>query len=208
MRYGSSGVDMNFLFRPGRPGLGTLLVAIWAGFMVATAGAAVYPPVTSIVTPFVCGGGEAQVDSHTYSTRPGETIVTRDFQCIGANGKPESAMFRTQAATGAAYALIAFVLLTLLGLWRGRGGRGTAAMSAPVPTPEAAPEAAPVPAPDFPDFRTRMAELRERTAQFHADAPAGNGIEARLALLERLHQSGLVDDADYEAKKAEILSRL
>lgn len=206
MRYRSSGIDMNFLFRPGRPGLGTLLVAIWAGFMVATAGAAVYPPVTALVTPFVCGGGEAQVESQTYSTRPGETIVSRDFQCIGENGKPESAMFRTLAATGAAYALIAFILLTLLGLWRGRAGR--AAATAPSPGPAGEPEAAPAPASDLADFRTRMAELRERAAQFQPQPASGNDIEARLALLERLHQSGLIDDADYEAKKAEILSRL
>jgi hypothetical protein len=76
MAYRGNGLD--FLFRRGRPGIGTLLVAIWAGFMVATAGAAVYPPVTAIVTPFVCGG-QAQTDSQTFATRPGETSFDAAF---------------------------------------------------------------------------------------------------------------------------------
>ena len=180
-----------FLFRPGRPGFGTFLVAIWAGFMMATAGAAVYPPVTSIVTPLVCSG-QAQTDSQTFSTRPGETIVTRDYYCVGENGKPESVMFKTLAATFAVYAVIAFVLLTLLGLWRGRKG--------------AAPAEAPAPA--APDFGARTSEPAELTPRFRPVAPAGNGIEARLDVLNRLRDAGLIGEADYEAKKAEILSRL
>ena len=190
-----------FLFRPGRPGIGTLLVAIWAGFMVATAGAAVYPPVTSIVTPFVCSG-QAQTDSQTFSTRPGETIVTREFNCIGDSGKPESVMFKTLAATFAVYALIAFVLLTLLGLWRGRKGAATDPMAAPASAPP--PAAAPI----IPELRARTAGLDESRFRLHPAAAAGNGIEARLEVLNGLREAGLISDADYEAKKAEILSRL
>ena len=208
MRYRSSGsgvgTGLDFLFRPGRPSLGTFLVAIWAGFMVATAGAAVYPPVTALVTPFVCGGRGAQVDSQTFSNRPGQTIVTRDFQCIGENGKAESAMTRTLVATGAAYALIAFLLLTLVGLWRGRGGRAAAAASAAETAPV---EAAALP-PDLDLLRARTAQLRERMAQLHPGAAAGGDIGARLEVLESLREAGLIGDADYAAKKAEILSRL
>jgi hypothetical protein len=192
MAYRRNGLD--FLFRPGRPGLGTVLVAIWAGFMVATAGAAVYPPVTAIVTPLVCSG-EAQTDSQTYSTRPGKTIVTRQFNCIGDNGKPESVMFETLAATFAVYALIAFVLLTLLGFWRGRKGA-------------AAPEPAPTAALDSPFVRPRTVDLGERPFRVRPSAMAGEGIEARLEVLNGLREAGLISDADYDAKKAEILSRL
>lgn len=192
---------MDFLFRPGRPGIGTLLVAIWAGFMVATAGAALYPPVTSIVTPFVCSG-QAQTDSRTFSTRPGETIVTREFNCIGDNGKPESVMLETLAATFAVYALIAFLLLTLLGLWRGRKGAAADPLAAPASAP--APAAAPI----IPELRTRNAGLDESPFRLHPAAAAGNGIEARLEVLNGLREAGLISDADYEAKKAEILSRL
>jgi hypothetical protein len=188
---------LGFYFRPGKPGIGTVLVAFWAGFMVATAGAALYPPVTSLVTPLVCPG-QAETESQTYSTRPGETIVTREYLCTAPGGKPESVIFETLAATCAAYALIAFVLLTLVGLWRGRGGRAAAA-------------AAPAPEPAW------------RTIQFPADPileriigapsqPRDSGDESdtarRLAELKRLHNSGLIADDDYEAKKAEILSRL
>ena len=198
----STRTGMDFLFRPGRPGLGTLLVAIWAGFMVATAGAAVYPPVTAIVTPLVCSGGEAQVDSRTFSTRPGETIVTREFNCIGDSGKPESVMFKTLAATFAAYALIAFVLLTLLGLWRGRKGAA--------PGPLSAPASAPAPADAFAtlDAAVSRADLRDAIFRSQRAAAGASGVEARLEVLNGLREAGLISDADYEAKKAEILSRL
>jgi hypothetical protein len=199
MRYRSSGT--NFLFRPGRPGIGTLLVAIWAGFMIATAGAAIYPPVTAIVTPFVCSG-QAQTDSQTFSIRPGETIVTREFNCIGENGKPESAMFRTLAATFAVYAAIAFVLLTLLGLWRGRKG----AASGPVPAPASG--SVSFDATMFSDTPVRTVELSESRFHLSPNAAGEGGIEARLELLNGLRKAGLIGDADYETKKAEILSRL
>jgi hypothetical protein len=194
MRYRQSGNGLNYLFRPGRPGLGTILVSIWAGFMVATAGAAVYPPVTSLVTPLVCPG-QAEVQSQTYSTRPGETIVTREYLCTNGNGKPESVMFKTLAWTCAAYALIAFVLLTLLGLWRGKGGRAAAAAPAPA--------SASAPYPPDP-----LAELIARPRVEPRQPSAEIETVRRLTELRRLRDSGLIGDEDYAAKKAEILSGL
>jgi hypothetical protein len=192
---------MGYLFPRGRPRLGTLLVAIWAGFMIATAGAAVYPPVTAIVTPLVCSSGQAQTESHSFSTRPGETIVTRDFNCIGENGKPESVMLKTLVATGIVYAAIAFVLLALLGLWRGRNGAG----AEPLPVPAAS---APHDPPAVPDPAFRALDRAESSFRVRPAATAGDGIEARLQVLNGLREAGLIGDADYEAKKAEILSRL
>jgi hypothetical protein len=198
MRYGRRSDGLGYLFRPGRPGIGTLLVAIWAGFMVATAGAALYPPVTAIVTPLVCPG-QAETQSRTFSTRPGETIVTRQYLCTAPDGKPESIMFRTLAATFVAYSLIAFVLLTLVGLWRGRGGGAAAAATAAAPVPR--PTQRPRPADPLAEFITGP-NVQPR-------APADEDETARrLAELKRLHDSGLIGDADYEAKKSEILSRL
>jgi hypothetical protein len=189
---------MNMLFRPGRPGIGTLIVSIWAGFMVATAGAAIYPPVTGLVTPLVCQG-QADTESHHFSTRPGESITTRQFNCIGPDGKPESIMFKTLAATFLAYGLIAFVLLTLLGLWRGR--KGAAADAAPTPDPMSRPTQRPSPADPLADFITRP--------QFQPRAPADEGeTTRRLAELKRLYESGLIAEEDYEGKKAQILSGL
>jgi hypothetical protein len=193
---------LGWYFRPGRPGIGTVLVSIWAGFMVATAGAALYPPVTAIVTPLVCPG-QAETESQTYATRPGETIVTREYLCTAPGGKPESIMFKTLAATGAAYALIAFVLLTLVGLWRGRGGRAAAAAS-PATTPHVFGSASRpdhYPADPLADFLTRP-DLQPRAPDDESDTAR------RLAEIKRLHASGLIADVDYEAKKAEILSRL
>lgn len=184
---------MGYLFPRGRPRFVTVMVAIWAGFMVATAGAAIYPPVTGLVTPLVCPG-EAATDSRTYSTRPGETIVTRDYLCTPPGGKPESIMFKTLAATCAAYALIAFVLLTLVGLWRGRNGAAAAA--------------APDPAPGLPRYPADpLAEFITRPS-FQPHEPGEAEAARRLAELKRLHDSGLIADSDYEAKKAEILSGL
>jgi hypothetical protein len=194
MRYGRSSGGLDKLFPRGRPGIATLLVAIWAGFMVATAGAAIYPPVTGLVTPLVCQG-QADTESHHFSTRPGESITTRQFNCIGPDGKPESIMAKTLAATFVAYALSAFVLLTLVGLWRGRGAAAAAAASSPGTTQR------PRPADPLADFITRPA--------FQPRAPADEGeTTRRLAELKRLYDSGLIAEDDYEGKKAEILSRL
>ena len=197
MRYVRRSDGMGYLFPRGRPRLATFLVAFWAGFMVATAGAAVYPPVTALVTPLVCPG-QAETESQTFSTRPGETIVTREYLCTAPGGKPESIMFRTLAATCIAYALIAFVLLTLLGLWRGRGGRAAAA-------------AAPAPEPAWRTTQFPPDPILERIVGA-SSGPRDPGDEAdtarRLAELKRLHESGLIDGQDYEEKKAEILSRL
>jgi hypothetical protein len=185
---------MGYLFPRGRPRFVTMMVAIWAGFMVATAGAAIYPPVTGLVTPLVCPG-QAETDSRTYSTRPGETIVTRDYLCTTPGGKPESIMFKTLAATCAAYALIAFVLLTMVGLWRGRNGAAAAA--------------APDPAPGLPRYPADPLAEFITGHNFEPRARADEGETARrLAELKRLHDAGLIADDDYEAKKAEILSGL
>jgi len=205
MAYRRNGLD--FLFRPGRPGIGTLLVAIWAGFMVATAGAALYPPVTALVTPLVCSG-EARTDSQTYSTRPGETIVTRQYYCIGENGKPESVAFKTLAATFVAYALIAFVLLTLLGLWRGRKGVAADPMPAALRPEPFVPSDVEGPLRAKRENGPDTVALRETILRARRAASGGNGIEARLEVLNGLREAGLISDADYEAKKAEILSRL
>ena len=48
-----------------------------------------------------------------------------------------------------------------------------------------------------------------RTAAFDLhDSEAGGDLESRLARLKALRDQGLITAADYEAKKAEILSRL
>jgi hypothetical protein len=95
--------------------------------------------------------------------------------------------------------LIAFVLLTLVGLWRGRGG-GAAAPAAAA-TPASRPTQRPRPADPLAEFLTR-ADLQPRDSADEADTAR------RLAELKRLHDSGLIAEDDYEAKKAEILSRL
>jgi len=100
------------------------------------------------------------------------------------------------AATGAAYALIAFVLLTLVGLWRGRGGR-----AAPAPVPEPAP----LPTQFAPD------PVLERIIGSRPEPPQPSAeIETvrRLTELRRLRDSGLIGEEDYETKKREILAGL
>jgi hypothetical protein len=194
MRYGRRSNGIGYLFPRGRPRLVTVLVAFWAGFMVATAGAALYPPVTAIVTPLVCPG-RAEVESQTFSTRPGETIVTREYLCTAPGAKPESIMFRTLAATCLAYSLIAFVLLTLVGLWRGRRGAAAA--------PVAEPAWRTIQFPPDPILERIIGSPRQ-------PRDAGDQAETarRLAELKRLHESGLIDGREYEEKKAEILSSL
>jgi hypothetical protein len=55
----------------------TLVISLFTGFMISTAGAAMYPPLNKIAAPFVCSAGQMQVDEQTYYPAPGETVTTQ-----------------------------------------------------------------------------------------------------------------------------------
>lgn len=196
-----------------------LPASLFVGLMIASAGTAIYPPVTGLATPFICPG-TVDIQSRGASYRPGEYTVTREIYCVEADGKTrEEITLKAIFASFIVYSLIAFALLrflalpllrrrfrdTLEGLGR-RGGPGPAT-GAPM---------------DLHEILSRVSEAVEQgqakvvarnmtidARDEFASVDDGPGDAAsRLSRLKALHDQGLITAADYEAKKAEILSGL
>jgi hypothetical protein len=93
-----------------------LPTSLFIGTMVASAGTALYPPVTGIATPVLCPG-TVDIQSRGASYRPGEYTVTREIYCVSEDGKArEEITLKAVFASFIAYSLIAFVLLRFLAL--------------------------------------------------------------------------------------------
>ncbi|HKR25765.1 MAG TPA: SHOCT domain-containing protein [Allosphingosinicella sp.] len=185
-----------------------LPVSLFVGLMIASAGTALYPPVTRIAAPLVCSGGTLVYESHGASYRPGEHIVTRTIYCARGGAGPKSGAREdvTLSAAGASfliYSAIAFILLrfALVPLLR---RRAHAALEAMPGLRSVAGGLA-----SFGEIFQRVEQEMERRDAFEPpDEEAGDDLAARLARLKALRDRGLITAADYEAKKAEILSRL
>jgi hypothetical protein len=188
----------------------TLPASLFVGLMIASAGTAIYPPVTALGTPFVCDG-TVDIQSHGASYRPGEYTVTREIYCVGDDGKTrEDITLKAMFASFLVYSALAFALLGLVvvPLLRRPFGR----MLAPFRTQSSGPaHGAPGNLDDI------LAQVSDAMARGDArvvvrnmtfgQAGASDPAE-RLAQLKRLRDDGLITAADYEAKKAEILSGL
>jgi len=85
--------------------IGRLIAALFMGFMMATAGLALFPAVGKMASPFLCEG-TIQVESHTYR-RPGETTVTRNFFC--PDGREVT--FRTAGISCLIYSAAGLILI-------------------------------------------------------------------------------------------------
>lgn len=198
--------------RFGATWLAVLPASLFIGLMIASAGTALYPPVTRIAAPLVCPGGRLDYRSHGASYRPGEYIVTRTILCVSGTDGPKGAGRKdvTLKAAGAAfliYSAIAFLLLRFLVLPPLRR-RLRALLDA---SPPASGRFA------VGEILERVREAVERgggsmTTPSGTTGPpgtsAGGDPAERLARLKALRDQGLITASDYEAKKAEILSRL
>lgn len=90
------------------------LFGIWLGFMIATAGLALYPRFGQVSGQILCRG-TMQLDTRHYHPAPGTSVTTRDFLCAD-NGR--IGVGRMMLTTWLVYtlAIVALVeLVTLLG---------------------------------------------------------------------------------------------
>lgn len=210
MRLGSANASLN------ATGCIILPAALFVGLMIATAGMAIYPGVTAIANPLICAG-EVVYESRNYSYRPGQRGVERFIYCQTGEGKggQEDIIWKAMGVSFLLYSAIAFLLLRFIvaPLLRHRV-RDTleAARSRFRPAHAASSgEASPV---DLQDIIGRVTEVIERddahvvVRNTSIDASAGDDVAGRLARLKQLRDQGLITAADYEAKKAEILSGL
>jgi hypothetical protein len=196
-----------------------LPVSLFIGLMIATAGMAIYPPVTAIATPLICAGEVVHQSQH-YSYQPGQQGITRTILCRtgGAKNQGEDITMQAVGMSFLLYSAIAFLLLFFIAmpLLRRRFSRvidSTRTFATHATTNAAGATASPV---DLRAILARVAEAVERgdgkvvVRNMSFGAPDGPGDDAdaaeRLGLLRELRDQGLISAEDYEAKKAEILS--
>ena len=205
--------------RSGCAWLIVLPVSLFIGLMIATAGMAIYPPVTAIATPLICSGEVVHQSQH-YSYQPGQQGITRTILCRtgGAKNQGEDITMQAVGMSFLLYSAIAFLLLFFIAmpLLRRRFSRvidSTRTFATNATTNAAGATASPV---DLRAILARVAEAVERgdgkvvVRNMSFGAPDGPGDDAdaaeRLGLLRELRDQGLISAEDYEAKKAEILS--
>ena len=192
-----------------------LPLSLVIGFFIAGIGTAIWPPVSSWAAPLACSG-TVDIQSDHYTTPSGGSGVSRHILCTSGAGKDAVTDEITFTAIGiAGLALCRDRLRPDAGLRRAahaprapRRGRRS---------PISAAGSAPAESPRPPSCRRSSARSPKRSsaarptstcAASRSTAPTAADPAARLAQLRQLHESGLIDDEDYEAKKAEILSGL
>lgn len=190
--------------RSGTTGCIVLPLALFIALMLASAGVAIWPKMAAPGAAILCGG-EVVYESHGASYRPGEYTVTRTLYCQTGEGKQaqrDEITFQAAGISFLLYSAITFLLLQFVArpLLRRRVNR----------TLEAARTGAPDAAASLGGLLGRVAQAAARGAAARdapAEADSGDAAE-RLARLRALRDQGLITASDYEAKKADILSRL
>lgn len=210
LRRGASGGAAGGLPRPiARIGCGVLLllpVCAFGGIMVASAGGAIHPPLVSVAAPYVCDG-TVETQSRSYSYRPGQQGVAHTISCLDADGARRDITLRAIGAASLYYSLI--LLAAALALWglmrllkpRRPGGGGQDAETLRRYLAER--------------LRTDADIVRRRTGSADDIASTGDtnsadagSPEDRLRRLQALRDGGLISEAEYQAKRADILAGL
>jgi hypothetical protein len=196
-----------------------LPLSLAIGMFVSGIGTAMWPPVSAWAAPLACSG-TVDVQSDHYTTPSGGSGVSRHILCVSGAGKEASADEITFAAIGIAGLLYAALIFVLLGVFVVPRLRRAAAERPPAFDPRPAMRASGAASPaDLQAILGQVAEaLRDGQADVHvrtinidgSGTATGDAADpaARLAALKQLRDSGLIDDQDYQAKKAEILSGL
>lgn len=200
-----------------------LCISGFSGLMVATAGGAIHPPVITVAAPYVCEGTVA-VRSQNYSYKPGQSGVSREVLCAGADGEVRDITLKTIGAATIYYTLIFMavglglaVLAALARLLKPRlgGGPSTGSGHDPRPGPGSGPGSGPAPGPVGPEVVARFlndrilinADILRRNAR-PADDTDGDSVRRRLENLQALRDDDLITEEEYQTKRAEVLSSL
>ena len=194
-------------YRPWRTVLTLFLpLSIGLGFFVAGIGTTMWAPVSSWAAGPFCPGTITD-GSDTYTTQSGGSGVHRHVVCVTGTGKDQTRddiTFDGIFLATPLYAVLFFIGMLVFAAPRMR-------LKADAPDPWSS----------ITGFTPRTREGRRGLMKLAASMmQQGNGgtvtmeqtadgtIAERLAELQQLHASGLISDADFETKKAEILSGL
>jgi len=201
-----------------RSGAKTILLllplSLGIGLFVSGIGTTMWPPVSAWAAPLACSG-TVDVQSDHYTPPSGGSGLSRHILCISGAGKGAAADEITFTAIGIAgllYAAILFVLLMVFAAPRMRrraearpsvadfgGGISASGIASPAELQAILGQVSEA-------LQRGQADINVRSVTI--DGADAADPAARLAQLRQLHDAGLIDDSDYEAKKAEILSGL
>jgi hypothetical protein len=79
-----------------------LIAGAFFGFMIATAGVAIWPPFTKLASPLICKEG-VRLESEHFSMVNGESGVNRHFYCEDTPGVRKPVNLRSMVITGLVY---------------------------------------------------------------------------------------------------------
>ena len=203
-------------YRPWRAALGMLLpLSLGLGFFVAGIGTTMWPPVTSWAAGAFCSGKVID-DSDYYTTPSGGSGVHRHILCVTGAGKEETRNDITFDGIGLAFPLYSALIFAALLIFAAPRMRRKAEArdswssfgdfdARNDGTNDDAPQ-------DLQDVAGLIAAAMRQgnvtVGTMTMGSPPHGTLAARLAELQQLHESGLISDADFEAKKADILSTL
>lgn len=194
--------------------LATILpLSLVAGIMLGGFGSMIYPPVDAWAASLVCRGN-VEVQSDHYTTPSGGSGVQRQIDCVTGAGR-EARRDITMMTIGVAilgYGALAFALLQI---FAARAIRRRAEARLAITDFGGGIRAQGVSSPA--ELQAILAQVSEALSHGQAevnvrnvtiDVAGGGDAGGRLVGLKQLRDGGLISDADYEAKKTEILAGL
>lgn len=176
-------------------------ISLFTGLMITSIGGALHPQLTNIAAPMACSGGQFNIASSQYSYKPGQHGVTHRMTCTDpVTGERSDVTFRVLGWSTLIFSGIVFVPLLILGLLLMKFlRRAFAAMKSSSPAGISGDYAG--------DLRQAFDNAIKRQAGSHRDTD-NHDVEDSLRELKRLRDNGLIDDADFAARKTAILARL
>lgn len=199
-------------YRPWRTALGMLLpLSLGLGFFVAGIGTTMWAPVTSWAAGAFCSGKVID-DSDYYTTQSGGSGVHRHILCVTGAGKDETRddiTFDGIAIAFPLYSALIFAALLIFAAPRVRRKAEARDSWSSFDDVGGGNDGAPQDLQDVAGLiAAAMRQGNVTVGKMTVGSPPHGTLADRLAELQQLHQSGLISDADFEAKKAEILSDL
>ena len=113
--------------RAGRTWWVATVISLFVGFMIATAGFALHPPVADIATPLICDGEAVHV-TFRGPYHSSDNAGSPNIYCVtgGPEGTPEEITLSAIGISFLIYSAIAFLLVAPVALLLARRFRGSA----------------------------------------------------------------------------------
>jgi len=163
-----------------------LMAFVWCIFMGITVGSiglgAAFPSVNLVAKPFVCPNGKMELSTQRYQPTPVETVTTITWYCVDpkTGDRTELGIFPMSLYAGTIYGLLLFVIFMLV----------SARMRAPLfgSGDDVEQGGFTVSANPFVEKKTR--------------------VEKRLLELNRLRDTNLISEEEYQRERSRILTDL